>query len=119
MNPNVKIVETHADPKKGPSDELVAACREGWRPSISWLVTKEDNSQAIVVVLWRPFVDDDLVDAVPGMMGWPDRRPRREPDPPPGVRVAGEWPVAAIVGVMAAGGIALAAVIALVLSSRP
>ncbi len=52
MNRTVKLVETHADHRKGPSDDLVAACREGYVPSLSWLVTKEDGSQAIVVLLY-------------------------------------------------------------------
>lgn len=51
MNRTIKLVETHADHRKGPSDDLVAACREGYVPSLSWLVTKEDGSQAIVVML--------------------------------------------------------------------
>lgn len=107
MNPNVKIVETHADPKKGPSDDLVVACREGWVPSISWLVTKEDNSQAIVVVLWRDRARH------------PDPPTAREPDPPPGLRLdGGRWPTAAIFFVTLAGILSLATVIALVLSSR-
>lgn len=51
MNRTVKLVETNADHRKGPSDDLVAACREGYVPSLSWLVTKEDGSQAMVVLL--------------------------------------------------------------------
>lgn len=47
------LVETHADPKRGPSLELLAALAAGYTPGPSWLVTKEDGSQAIVVVCWR------------------------------------------------------------------
>lgn len=58
MNRTVKLVETHADHRMGPSEDLYAAiCREGLSPAFSWLVTKEDGSQAMVVLLWGEPLD--------------------------------------------------------------
>lgn len=106
MNDPVKLVETHADHRRGPSDDLLVACRAGYLPALSWLVTKEDGSQAMVVLLWR------------------QQPALREPDPPRG------WPSdpvdlgrygyrpGAVVGTAIVAVSVMIAILAVVLSSR-
>ena len=48
------LVETSPDPEKGASTALTCAVCDGYTPTISWLVTKEDGEQAIVVLMARP-----------------------------------------------------------------
>ena len=48
------LVETLPDPEKGASTALTCAVCDGYTPTISWLVTKEDGEQVIVVLMVRP-----------------------------------------------------------------
>ncbi len=47
------LVETSPDPEKGASTALTCAVSDGYVPTISWLVTKENGEQAIVVLMAR------------------------------------------------------------------
>lgn len=47
------LVETSPDPEKAASTALTCAVSDGYAPTISWLVTKEDGEQAIVVLMVR------------------------------------------------------------------
>lgn len=47
------LVETDPDPDKGPSTALTVAVCDGYAPGCSWLVTKENGDQAIVVLMVR------------------------------------------------------------------
>lgn len=47
------LIETSPDPEKGASTALTVAVSDGYVPTISWLVTKENGEQAIVVLVVR------------------------------------------------------------------
>ena len=48
------LVETNPDPEKGVSVALTVAVCDGYAPGPSWLVTKENGDQSMVVLMVRP-----------------------------------------------------------------
>ena len=48
------LVETNPDPDKGVSVALTVAVCDGYAPGPSWLVTKENGDQSMVVLMVRP-----------------------------------------------------------------